>query len=173
MTDQPLMEPDALDELIRAYEFQYADVSALWRTLETKAQGVVALTGVFVGIAFVIADKLRPLSTCLRTGLVIAVSCFTLATGLAVVSLIVRQLPAPPAGNDLGQLLRDYLGGDLTLARTLNLRRDYLRLWSRSIGERVHANNCKAGWLKAAQLMGLAGVVTMAIVTASAIIQMQ
>lgn len=87
------------------YNTQYADLSDRWKAIDTKAQGSVAIAGIFIGGVFTLARDI----TCKTSGdevrLMIVVVVFLLSSSIcSALALLARKARRPlPEGPQLKQ----------------------------------------------------------------------
>ncbi len=106
--------PEALSDLPRlaleAYREEYRDLSETWRNLDTKAQGLAAIAGIFLAALFTWGREL-PASFGQWQRLLIVASIVLLVAAIiaAVLALQVRMVAAPPLGDEVAEMVGDIL----------------------------------------------------------------
>lgn len=140
----------------------YDEQSTDWRHIETKANGLVTVSGIFVAGAFAFVREMKSgMDGC--EYVVLLVLTFLLLIGAIVCALRalhVRDVEVTPSGG-LIQGLVDMLREDEALTREdmIALTEEQAKQWAR-VGDAVKkVNEIKAGWLRAGQwLMTVAAV---------------
>lgn len=100
-----------LADVLASYEAEYEQLLDRWKSLETKAQGTVAIAGIFLGGIFTFIRDLRADSPAIERWLLIGVALL-LTTGIlaSVLALRVREVEYPVRASDLDELARDMIG---------------------------------------------------------------
>lgn len=146
---------EILASVVSACEFEYKDLVDAWRLLETKAQALSSVAGIFIAAAFAFArDLAGGTGKPLKFVLILAVGALLLTIGYGVVALFVRAVQSPLGG--AGKLA---LTDDLLTVRTSsefperyrNFLRDQIRVWERALESFRDANFQKARCLVAGQ----------------------
>jgi hypothetical protein len=123
---------------LETYHDEYRDLSDTWRNLDTKAQGLGALAGIFVAAVFAWSRQLpEGLTSLERLVLAASVVLLILSIVAAVLALLVRRVPAPPLGEETADMIRDILQEEKPselLERVTRFYNDQIRVW--------HATNC-------------------------------
>jgi hypothetical protein len=98
-------------ETLDAYVAQYKDITETWKSLETKAQGTVAIAGIFIASAFVFIKDIRTsnLAFNLKLLLVAAIVCLVLSVVCAILALTLRSITSPPGGEKINLIVKDIL----------------------------------------------------------------
>jgi len=134
MAQQPVTA-DLLRLALEAYRDEYRDLSESWRNLDTKAQGLVAIAGIFLAAVFAwTRDLPTTFGTCER--LLLVGSCLSLVAAViaAIWALFIKMMSAPPLGEGTAHMVRDILRKskkDLG-ARTEALYNDQITLWKKT-----------------------------------------
>lgn len=170
------MKPDPgrtkiVSDLLESLEAEYKEASDTWRALETKAQGVVGIAGVFLAAVFAFVREVDPASDplWLRVGILLAALALVGAIGCAILALRIRRRPAPPLGrhlqNDFKRLLAVEDPKELE-QRLENFASDQATRWARVNLALGTANEDKGRRLVVGQgLLGVAaGVVAVLVV---------
>ena len=97
-------EPDALAQaresllkaVIESYHEEYKVISDNCRNIEGKAQGSVAIAGIFIAGAFAYLQKNITLVLYQKIILFIGVIFLILCVGFSILALRIRKLPAAP-----------------------------------------------------------------------------
>lgn len=159
--------PDKLLEgVLKAYENEYKDLNDTWRMLESKAQALASVAGIFIAATFAFARDLQAAApTSFRLALILAVLLLLLATVAGVAVLFVSSVQTPVGGAELARMVDDVsplMRDGEALERYCNLLRDQARVWSQAIASLKVANARKSRFLRLGQslLLGAAGLVT-------------
>jgi len=114
MSDDPNHEVSSeatlLRMLVESRREEYKELSELWRNLDTKAQGVIALTGILLAafVAFITKGQVRP--GCVERGLfVVTLLLFTGSMFAAALALRIRATVGPPYFGPVQENLQDLL----------------------------------------------------------------
>jgi hypothetical protein len=161
---------DLFVEAIAAYRDEYKDLYDAWKNIDTKAQGTVAIAGIFLGAVFTLANPSPTWAVKLsaedRGFLFLSAGALALAVVLAAVALWVVTAPRQVEGAKVRQLVTTAVGGTAPDPTTVaKLRQDLSTLWQ-ATNERFAADvEAKAKWLRMAQVTLVAGVLLFATVT--------
>ena len=157
---------DAHDAVVEAYRAEFSRAEETWRAIETKAQGTVAVAGIFAGFALNFAKDLPTSATAPARWLTVsAVSVLALSIGCAAGSLMVRSLDDPPSGG-FHEELRDALWDQPSYARweyVAPLRRNVILAWQQANASRGTANARKARLVRVSQGFLLSAIVVAAV----------
>jgi hypothetical protein len=161
-------EPDPVGSLLKSvldsYKEEHRELSEIWRNLDAKSQGVVAIDGIFIAAMFAFVRGLGDGSTCNQKWmLTIAASILTISVILSIIALWVRSVPSAPIGKSLESLVTDLMNlQDGTEPERLhNLSRDHAELW-RDTNSKIHrVNGAKATLLMTAQIALLVAILVM------------
>lgn len=146
-----------LEATLVSYREEYRELSEIWRHLDDKAQGTVAIAGIFLAAVFAFVQSMTSLRQSIGTGTLLVGAVLLLVTSIvfAVLSLRVRKVSVAPLGEEFEKLILDILGIEDEQERTArvpNLLRDQIRLW-RAVNDDVHKENMnKASLVLKAQL---------------------
>ena len=146
---------ELLSQVVAAYEYEYRDSADNWKVLDTKAQGSVAVAGIFIAGSLALAQRFTG-GTAVASRIVLGVGALLLliAVGCALVVLKIRSVDAPPDGQSVSDLIKDVIaGGDpVSDERYVRHLHDRIKAWHKGNGQVSKANSSKATWLWAAQL---------------------
>ena len=152
----------SLEDALSAYKIEYDDQMANWRALDTKAQGAVAVAGLFVGGLLAFAKDPRSEPTLGRIVLVLAVVCLLGAVLFALNALRVCDVADPPSGAIHSKLAEDLASLDEAEASLPARQQGYLGdravLWSRTERDTRVGNERKAKSVARAQGLLVAAV---------------
>jgi hypothetical protein len=150
--------PSPYEQLLSAtldtFKSEYEELSEVWRNLDAKAQGNVAVCGIFVaGILAFISDA-QGHSCCQKILLSSTIACLSICVVIAVLVLRVREVVAAPMGERLAELVNDLAAaGDFDDVRFLNFLADQARLWRDANDQVREVNHKKADCLFASQCL--------------------
>jgi hypothetical protein len=152
-----------LRAVLDAHQDEYHDAWDTWKHLDVKAQGSIAIAGVFLAGIFAYAGRV-PADACLYHKLIIvgAVACVAFSVMFAMLALRLREVAPPPLGSEVGEMVAHILSrdeGDALREREVNFSSDRIRLWGDVNEEMRSVNGKKAGHLKATQWLLFAVVV--------------
>ena len=99
MSDFPSSHNAVRAQVLSAYESEYRDLLEAWKLLETKSQGAIAISAIFLAAAFSFAKDLRA-ETGLPFRVVLSLSILSLlfSVVMAVLALRVRSAARAPNG---------------------------------------------------------------------------
>jgi hypothetical protein len=98
----PATHADIRAAVLSSYESEYRDLLEAWKLVESKAQGAIAIAGIFLAAAFSFAKDLNEgPGFAARLSLVVSIASLLLAVLLAVMALAVRNVPRWPAGKTI------------------------------------------------------------------------
>jgi hypothetical protein len=96
--------------VIESYRDGYKELADAWRNLETKAQGNIAISGIFIGGVFAYIQKVDPqLQQNEKVLLGLAAFFLVVSVIFSVISLKIRTVPAPPLGGFVDKLVTDLI----------------------------------------------------------------
>jgi hypothetical protein len=153
-------------QVLTAYEVEYRDLADNWRSLDGKAQGTVAIAGVFIGGAVAFAQRLSSdSSNAMRTAVGLGVLLLLVCVGFAISVLRIRTVNAPPDGDSVRKLVADLLevSESERAGRYLGYLEDRVVAWKTGIDEVASVNDSKATALWRAQLSLAAAIGAFAI----------
>ena len=172
MTDSPHSAHQLASDALTSYREEYRELSETWRHLETKAQGTVAIAGIFLAGVFAFVRTLSDnASFCDKALLLIAVLLLVLSVLFAILVLRVREVTSPPIGDSLDTLVKDLLSpGEATQEDLVAFVRDQTGMWADANKETHRHNQIKADHLFRAQILLLIAVVVVAVLTSLSIL---
>jgi gas vesicle protein len=168
MSEQPKSFSDLPRLALDSYHEEYRHLSETWRSLDTKAQGLGALAGIFLAAVFASAREPRSgFGSCERVLVVATILLLVGAIIAAVFALRVRSLAAPPLGEETAQMVADILHkakADELEERVAAFYNDQMKAWNDTNKQmRQHALS-KAARIKWAETtLVLAGVLVAAL----------
>ena len=157
-------------EALEAYKEEYKDLLASFQGMDTKAQGVVAIAGIFIGGLFAFLNS----SSFTRTTpailfMLVAIIVLVGSVLLAILVLRVRDTAGVPPGQHTSQILDDLLAlglEDNALKASLpGFYGDKSRAWSGCVDAVKVDVDKKSDFLWGAQLMLAFGVSCVALMT--------
>lgn len=170
MPDQQSARDQLLAGALQSYRDEYKELSDTWRHVEGKAQGTITVSGIFLAAAFAFVRDLTGAGTGLleKSVLAVAVGTLTATVILAVLSLRVREVVAPPLGESLDEMITDLSG--LTHAAEIAERLprfigDQLEMWKNANEAVDRVNKGKAGLVAWAQRLLLLSIGLVAVLT--------
>ncbi|PYQ28268.1 MAG: hypothetical protein DMF56_15745 [Acidobacteria bacterium] len=147
-------------ELREAYREEFKNIVEAWKTLETKAQGVITVCGIFVAAAFAHLRDASLLATSTRLVVSVVLALLIGSILFALQSLQLRPVTLPPLGTFLRQGVHDVTRqGDASiadLARRFDIEIE--AAWEETIQAIVRLNIRKARGVTAAQILAVAAV---------------
>lgn len=134
---------------LEAYREEYRDLSETWKHLDTKAQSMGAIAGIFLAAAFAWARDVPSGIGDLSRGLLAGSIALLVATiVLAVFALLIRQVAAPPLGDETADMVQDILEKqkvDEAAQRLRGLYNDQMTAWKDTNTDTAEHNRSKAG----------------------------
>ncbi|MEM1225896.1 MAG: hypothetical protein AAGJ40_09365 [Planctomycetota bacterium] len=163
MLNNPPSSPDLLREVIESYREHYSDLCDSWRDTERKAQGTIAICGIFLaGVLAFTRLFVESDGSSVATKIVLTGSILLLGTSVAMAlwSMIVRRTRNPPFAGDFGEMVSDIIShNDVTdPERVENLYHDTLTSWRSANQSIEESNETKANWVLGAQLVLFLGL---------------
>lgn len=156
--------------VIESYRDGYKELADAWRNLETKAQGNIAISGIFIGGVFAYIQKVDP-QLQLNEKVLLGLAAFFLVVSVifSVISLKIRTVPAPPLGGFVDKLVTDLIecaedDGDL-ITRIPALCYDQISGWRDVEIKVVESIRLKARSLKGAQIFLTVAILTVGLLT--------
>ncbi len=96
-----------LEVALASYRDEYRELAEDWRALDRKAQGTVAIAGIFIAAALAFLDAV-PIADAVTTMLLaIAVTALATSVVFAVLALRIREVRSPPPGDRITVMARD------------------------------------------------------------------
>lgn len=152
-------------EALEAYKEEYRDLVAAFQGLDGKAQGSVAIAGVFIGGIFAFLNSTSLVKTTLNVSiLTTAVAVLSASVLLSILVLRVRDTKGVPTGEHTNQILTDLLELDVATI-TANLSRFYGdkgRAWASCVDKLRSDVERKSDFLWGGQIMLLLGIICVA-----------
>jgi hypothetical protein len=152
---------------LEALKFSYKDHEDWWRALDTKAQGTVAISGIFLAGGFAFVDQLgHGTPRIILAMLVVAVASLIASIGLSVFALIIVPTATLPTAKASMKECREVLAvmtPDEAHARGTNYLLDQSELWIECIDETAAVGDRKAERIQVAQWLVLAAAVAIAL----------
>lgn len=160
-------EEKSNDALIQAYSDEYSRHEEGWNAIETKAQGTIAVAGIFAGFALnYVTDIPSDLALPMRLLVVDIVLLLLVSIVAAALALHVRDYKAAPPGAYYEELVNDYRlvasDGGGTDGYKLLLQKNELFAWKSAVTDRKLKNDQKAKRVRIAQycLLGAIALTT-------------
>ena len=152
-----------------AYLEEYKQLKETWRSIETKAQGSIAVAGIFIAGGLAFLTKLEAhLGRADKALLFIGLTCLIGSVILSILVLRTKVANVPPLGSIVGA----YALGMLRLKSVDDLEvhtgaffRDVVTGWRNIIGEVTAANASKARTLWVAQLFLILAILVVAVLS--------
>lgn len=150
-----------LSDVLESYKEAYRELSEIWRNLDTKAQGVIAVDGIFLAALFAFIRVLVEEPTVdEKWMLTILAGLLFISIGFAIRGLWIESVPSAPLGESLDDLIADLIrlpeGTDIE--RMHNFSNDHASLWKET-NSAIHAVNER----KARAVMRAQGTLIMAL----------
>lgn len=99
-----------LKTVVESYREEYKEIIDNWHRLEGKAQGSVAISGIFIaGVFAYLRDNIALMPCYQKILLGAGIICLLISVSFSILALRIRQLPAPPMGEYLDRLVCDLL----------------------------------------------------------------
>jgi hypothetical protein len=155
-------DADACHEaIVDAFKSELSRAEDSWKALEGKAQGTIAVAGIFAGFALNFAKDLPASATQpARILTIAAIVVLALSIAWAAASLLVRTIGEPPGG-----ALHAELAGHLTSVRSFErseyrtgLRENLVQAWRSAVEDRSRVNKTKAHLVRVSQAFLLAAI---------------
>ncbi len=162
------------DATLVAYLEEYKELTETWRSLESKAQGNIAVAGIFIAGSLAYLEKLSPqLQRHEQVFLLIAIACLIVSVILAILALKTQTITPPPLGSFVA-----YYSTKLVKIETEATLQTYLEsffaehvsLWGVVIGQVKESNDSKAQYLWSAQRWLIAAIFAVAALSLSKLI---
>ena len=144
----------------------YDEMTELWRHLDTKAQGTIALGGILLAaFAGFVAKGQRPAACVDRAFSVVAVLLFTSGIAMSALCLRLRQSSVPPHFGELQSSIEDLLkiDKDDRESRMPDLFRELISLWKETNEETSRILKRKSTWLRIGQYLTVISIVWLAV----------
>jgi predicted PurR-regulated permease PerM len=142
--------------ILDSYRDEYRDLSETWRNLDTKAQGLGAIAGIFMAAVFAwVRDLPASFGMLERAVVIITLMLLVCAVVAAVLALQVRKVASPPFGDETAEMVRDILrkqkDGELE-ERLARLSNDQANTWRQTNKDMQQHCDRKACWLSVGQI---------------------
>lgn len=149
-------------EVFSTYPEVYGDLSETWRQLDNKAQGTIAIAGIFLAGTFALITSLPETATnATKICLFAAMASLILSVGLSVFALRVRSYDdVAPLGDSLHDIVKRLIEVE-DLSDPEILRRHYSdrqRMWSKTNKAVAGINRQKATTLFVSQVAVLVAI---------------
>jgi hypothetical protein len=158
---------DLSEIALETYREEYRDLSETWKHLDTKAQGIGAIGGVFLAASFAWArDGAMSLGDYSRPLLVAGILVLVATMVVAILALLVRRVAAPPLGDETAEMVRDILEKQTieeAPQRVVALRNDQITAWKDTNNDLASKSHSKATLVTIGQF----GLVTAAVLVAT------
>jgi hypothetical protein len=175
MVDSVNPRGDLFKSVLDAYRVEYGELYQTWRSIDTKAQGNVAIAGIFLAGLFVYVKDIDPAGLWWqKTVLVVSGCALVFSVLIAVLVLQVRIRWSPQVGKNIEKLAHDLL--DLSDESDMGNRlpafqSDQVEGWKNSVDKIREIVTGKANKLYCAQVLLAVGVVCIAIITILKIVE--
>jgi len=169
LTDDLELKHKLFISLLDAHSNEYRHLLEVWRDLERKAQGVIAISGVFLAAAFAFVRQIDCGTQDIEKVLLcIAIVLLVTSVLISVLVLRIREVRIPPGGEFINNLVDDILKIDessVSSERYSGFIFDQVRI-SHDVNEEMsNANESKAKHLWRAQLSVICAIGVVAITT--------
>jgi hypothetical protein len=153
----------SLAHLILDYgRLEFADACATWRDIERKAQGIVAVSGVFIGGTAALMPRILTHGCVMMAGLALVIAALIGATVFSVLGLRVSQYTALTESSEVRQRAQQVLRATDGQAVKVAIR-EFVNELAKDISETSagidSVNQRKAAWVLAGQVCLAVGVV--------------
>jgi hypothetical protein len=155
----------AFRDALSAYRDEAGRLSTLWRDLDSKAQTVVAVAGIFIAATFAyVRDVPASFGLPSRFTVAAALALLVAAVICAVLAARVRRVTSGLTGKAVFEMTCEVLEAaeqdDDLVTREVNLLRDQCKLWQETTGSLSAGCTAKARLIHAGQLLvALAGAI--------------
>jgi hypothetical protein len=162
------------EQLFEALRFGYKDNEEWWRVLDAKAQGSIAICGVFLAGALAFVNQLVPESPALERLFVgLGIVGLLGAVALSIVALRVREVHRPPDASKVhAQILAIFgaMSEKDAKVRSTNFLVDQAGPWLTAINDLEGIASRKAQLVRWSQTVMLCAVVALTLVVLSRVI---
>lgn len=168
MSDSFDSQRQLLQNVIDGCQLEYRELSDNWRSLDSKSQGAVAISGVFLAGAFAFIREITKESPSNENSwLIAAVVLLAISVICALAALWVRTVHSVPDGETLNNCVKDLLKMDdgTSHERIANFYHDQIKLWTTTNQDIAGANWKKACCLTWAQIFLLLAIICAVIAT--------
>jgi hypothetical protein len=169
LMDIPKIKESLREAALRTHFDEYKELAQTWRGLEGKAQGAIAVAGIFIGGAFAYIRDINPGTRLYeKVFLGMTVVFLIISVILSVLVLKTRKIPSLP----LGRFVSYYVKHLVKVEAEKDFQ-EYLSVFFSSHSERwlavtsrmYEVNRLKAKYLWLAQLSLMAAILTVACLT--------
>lgn len=177
MTGETDVKERLLKAALDAHQDEYRDTWDTWKHLDVKAQGSVAIAGIFLAGIFAYANRM-PADACfyLKLVVIIAVVSVAVAVMFAMLALRLREVAPPPLGSEVGEMVSHILNleeGDEISERAVRFFSDRIELWKGVNDEMRSVNERKGKHLTLTQWILFAVVVLTSLLTIGQVLGVQ
>lgn len=123
-----------LNQVLDSFRNEFSDLSDTWKLLDTKAQGLAAVTGVFlaalIGWATSTQSDIKSSSSAV---LILGILLLLIAMIASVLALLIRRVAAPHFAETLAKMVADITSRDgkkISAETIINFTNDQLKIWS-------------------------------------------
>jgi hypothetical protein len=165
----PKLRETLESSVLDSYREENKELSETWRSLETKAQGAVAISGIFIAGAFAYIREVN-LQGHRVEKIFLGTSILSLVVSvvLSIFALRARKVAAAPIGEYLDELVQDLLqlenDGELE-ERLPDFVKDQIRLWRIVVKAASATNKSKARYLLAAYVFLVLAILMVALLS--------
>jgi hypothetical protein len=122
-----------IDLGLESFREEFRDLSDTWRNLDTKAQGVGAIAGVFLAALFSwIREPFSNFSQFDKLAILVSILLLITAVVAGLLTLLIRKVAAPPLGEETAKMLKDIIGkykDEEASARIAAFYNDQVGIW--------------------------------------------
>lgn len=159
-----------------AYKDEYGELYQTWRNIEAKAQGNVAIAGIFLAGLFAFLRDIAPETFWWQKALLVTAGCaLGISVLLAALVLKVRTRLSPQVGRNIEALVRDLTRlsdeSDL-IGRLPAFASDQMEVWRSTVSQLEDIVQGKAKNLRCAQIFLALGVVAIVILVLAKIVRL-
>lgn len=157
--------------VLESYRDEYKELSEAWRNLESKAQGSVAIAGIFIGGAFAYIREIGSEAGRLeKVFLGASIICLIISVTFAVLALTVRKVAAPPIGEYVDGLVQDLLrleNDDDLVHRLPRFTGDQIDSWREVTTDAKQRTRSKANCLSGSHVFLVLAILAIALLSIS------
>lgn len=154
--------------VLDSYRDEYKEYADNWRNLETKAQGNVAVAGIFIAGVFAFITKTdSALNEIEKFFFFLAIGFLVSSVIFSIFVLRTRSVPVPPLGSFMDYTVKRLLVVDNAdfHERLQRFGSDHFNTWRKVMAETEKAIRLKADRLWIAQILLMGAILTVAILT--------
>jgi amino acid transporter len=172
LTNLKTIQESLRNATLAAYVEEYKEQTETWHNLESKAQGNIAVAGIFIAGSLAFLEKLgaQQLQQYEKVFLVIAIVCLIISVILAIFTLKTQTIDAPPLGSFVGHYTTRLLKLDAEAKLLVYLEsffNEHVSQWKVVMDQMREANAFKARYLWAAQRWLIAAILAVAALSLS------